>query len=76
MNFEPVRTIADLDSLDHGEIVAGYVEYEPGDPEPGINRGRAYWHGWHNAAIDHHQIEKDDAAAELAHEVISTGYRR
>lgn len=74
MNFEPVRTIADLETLDEDEIVAGYTEYHKGDPEPGPNRGRSYWHGWRNAAIDHREIEKDDASAQLAHEVVSTDY--
>jgi len=74
MNFEPVRTVADLETLDHDEILAGYMEWRAGDPEPGLNRGRSYWHGWRNAAIDHRAIEKDDAAAQLAHEVIATGY--
>lgn len=71
--FEPVRTLEDLLTLDPHEITAGYTEFQRGDPEPGPNRGRAYWHGWRNAAIDHGQIEKDDAAAQLAHEVAPRG---
>jgi hypothetical protein len=77
MNFEPVRTKADLDMLNHDEIVAGYMEAERGDPEPGVNRGRAYWHGWCNAMMDFHEIEIDDAARALVHEVAPGGvYRR
>ena len=67
-NFEPVRALWDLDALDDDEIVAGYREFSKDDPWPGVNRGRAYWHGWRNAAIDVGLIEKDDAAAQLAHE--------
>lgn len=76
MNFEPVRTVADLETLDGDEIFAGYTEWKPGDPEPGPNRGRSYWHGWRNAAIDHRELEGDDASAQLAHEVVQSGYLR
>ncbi len=48
MNFDPVRTLADLETLDKNEIMEGYLSTTPGDPEPGPNRGRAYWHGWRN----------------------------
>jgi len=67
--FEPVATKADLETLDHAEIVAGYCEWNRDDPEPGPNRGRAYWHGWRNAAADHGQIPQDWAMASLAHEL-------
>lgn len=73
MNFAPVRTKADLDTLDHDEIVAGYTETKRGDPEPGPNRGRAYWHGWRNAMIDFGEIPKDDAARDLARELWPQG---
>ncbi len=76
MNFEPVRTLADLDTLDHTEIVEGYMSAARGDPEPGPNRGRSYWHGWRNAMIDMGVIEIDDAAHALAHEVAPSGVFR
>ncbi len=72
-NFAPVRTKADLDTLDDDEIVAGYTEARRGDPEPGVNRGRAYWHGWRNKMIDMGEIPVDDASASLAHEVYPRG---
>jgi hypothetical protein len=50
--FTPIATLDDLNSLDEDEILAGYRDYRRGDPEPGPNRGRAYWHGWMNAARD------------------------
>jgi hypothetical protein len=52
IDFAPVATLDDLCSLDDEEIIAGYREFRPDDPEPGPNRGRAYWHGWMNAARD------------------------
>ncbi len=77
MNFEPVRTKADLDTLNHAEIVEGYMSASSGDPEPGPNRGRAYWHGWRVRMMDFGEIEIDDAARALVHEVAPNGvYRR
>jgi hypothetical protein len=52
MIFEPVTTVDDLATLDPLEIIAGYFGYRRGDPEPGLDRSRAYWHGWRNAARD------------------------
>lgn len=70
MNFEPVATLADLDSLDHDQIFEGYVSAERGDPEPGPNRGRAYWHGWRMAMIDMGEIEIDATHRVLVHEYV------
>lgn len=75
-NFQPVATAADLATLDVDEVCAGYLEYRIGDPEPGLNRGRAYWHGWRNAARDRGQIEGDVAMAQLAHEIWRGGTLR
>lgn len=73
MNFEPVRTKADLDTLDRAQIVEGYLAAERGDPEPGPNRGRAYWHGWRNRMMDLGEIPIDDAARRLIHEIAPGG---
>lgn len=59
-NFETVKTLADLDSLDTAEIVEGHLSAERGDPEPGPNRGRAFWHGWRTRMMDLGQIEIDE----------------
>ncbi len=69
-NFEPVRTLADLESLDFADILDGYKSAERGDPEPGPNRGRAYWHGWRNRMMDYGVIPTDEAAQQLAREVV------
>lgn len=71
--FEPVRTKADLYTLDPDEILAGYMEAKRGDPEPGPNHGRAYWHGWRNRMIDYGEIQVDDASMQLAHELWPNG---
>ena len=64
--FAPISTIADLMTLNDDEILAGYLDYRTGDPEPGANRGRSYWHGWMNAARDHGERPKTPEAAKLA----------
>jgi hypothetical protein len=69
VNFEPVRTLADLESLDADEILAGYLDAKRGDPEPGPNRGRAYWHGWRNRMMDLGELPHDDASRQLAREL-------
>lgn len=66
MSREPVTTLDDLDDLDPEEVIAGYWDGYDGEPEPGDNRSRAYWHGWRNGAVDGKHREKDDAQAELA----------
>ncbi len=67
--FDPPRTAADLDSLDDAEIYAGSRDYQRGDPEPGPNRGRAYWYGWHVAAMNHGDRETDEAMRDLVRAV-------
>lgn len=73
MSFEPVRTLADVESLDDDEVLDGYLEAKRGDLEPGLNRGRAYWHGWRNRMIDLGEIKPDDASWQLAHELWPRG---
>lgn len=58
--FAPVLTLDDLDSLDQDQMHEGYMSAERGDPEPGENRGRAFWHGWRMRMIDFGSIETDD----------------
>jgi hypothetical protein len=50
-NFTPVATMSDLATLDRDEVLRGWGEFEIGDPEPGPNHSRSYWHGWRCAAM-------------------------
>ena len=68
--FEPVRTKAELDALDPSEILEGYMSAERGDPEPGQNRGKAFWHGWRNRMIDMGESPSDEASRALAREYL------
>jgi len=73
MNFKPVSTVLDLETLDHSEIVEGYLSAEKDDPEPGPNRGRAYWHGWCNRMRDKGAMAMEDASWRLARELVTRG---
>ena len=76
MRFEPVRTLADLETLCESEVVEGYVKTERGDPEPGENRGRAFWHGWRNRMMDLNGLPHDDASRQLVAEYVARARNR
>lgn len=66
----PVTTVAELDTLDDTEIVEGYHDGRAGEPEPGDNRSKAYWHGWRNGRVDGgHEANPDGAMMELIRDV-------
>lgn len=70
MHFPPVADLWELDSLDHDQVVAGYSSAERGDPEPGPNRGKSYWHGWRCRMMDLGEIEIDDVHRGLVREYV------
>lgn len=74
--FKPVSTLADLETLDQDEIMEGYRSAERGDPEPGENRGRAFWHGWCNRMRDMGELPPTEASCKLAHEWAKDGGKR
>lgn len=65
MSFPPVTTLEDLDSLDEADMVEGYRTTQRGDPEPGPNRGRSFWHGWRTRMMDYGEIKADAAHMKL-----------
>jgi hypothetical protein len=68
--FAPVTTVADLTTLDHDEMLDSFRDGYHGDPEPGNNHSRSYWHGWRNGAVDGGHRAIDRAQRELAHAVV------
>lgn len=48
----PPLTAFDILAYDTEEIVAGYRQFRPCDPEPGDNRSASYRWGWANARRD------------------------
>ena len=68
--FAPVTTLADLNSLDQEQIIEGYLTAQRGDPEPGENRGRAFWHGWRCRMFDCGQLTPDAGHIRLVREYV------
>lgn len=65
----PVTTTAELATLDDGEILEGYRDGFAGEPEPGDNRSKSYWHGWRNGTSDRYHTA-DAAQRTLARAVV------
>lgn len=70
--FKPVRTKADLLNLDDDEVIAGYWSGRDGDPAPGSDKSRSFWHGWRNGRADGGFDPIDPAQRQLAREVVGT----
>lgn len=71
----PVMTLEDLATLDDAEVLEGYLDGYHGEPEPGDNRSRSYWHGWRNGAVDGKRRQIDQAQQELARAVVAQSRR-
>lgn len=69
----PVLTVDDLLALDGAEMVEGYNDGRNGEPPPGDNRSRAYWHGWRVGAMDAGRIPIDADHQKLAHAAAPNG---
>ena len=67
----PVRTTDELRVLDGDEVVEGYQDGRKGEPEPGGNRSKAYWHGWRNGRVDGGHAKLDDAQRALCRDVVT-----
>ncbi len=65
-----VETLAELDTLDDAEIQEGYRDGRSGEPEPGDNRSKSYWHGWRNGMMDSHRMKPDAASMRLVAEYV------
>lgn len=76
MPFAPVATLDDLDSLDEAEMIEGHRSAERGDPEPGENRGRSFWHGWRTRMMDLRAIEVDDTHRALVAQYVRRSNRK
>ena len=65
----PVTTLAELDALDEGEMIAGHSA-KRGDPEPGGNHSRSYHHGWRTRMMDLGEIPITPDHRKLTHEYV------
>ena len=50
--------------------MAGYLAGLHGEPEPGSDKSKSYWHGWRNGMMDTGRLPHDEAARNLAAEVV------
>ena len=73
--FRPVETVEDLNSLNDDEIVAGYRSGMHGDPEPGSDKSRSFWHGWRNGEVDSKRKEIDGHQMRLAEAIYGPSRR-
>jgi len=64
--FDRIVTLRDLANQDPAEMLSGYRAGLNGDPEPGSDKSRGFWHGWLNGMVDSGRREKDQAQAILA----------
>jgi hypothetical protein len=62
---QPVTTLEELGTLDHAEVMEGYMDGLKGEP-CGDNRSRSFWHGWRNGMVDGGHAAKQPDQAELA----------
>lgn len=68
--FPVVTCLSELELLNSNEIVEGYLAGFKGDPEPGSDKSKSYWHGWRNGHVDGGHGPIDHAQCELAREFV------
>jgi len=68
--FQPVATKAELEMLNDGEMVEGYMSGLNGDAEPGSDKSRSHWHGWRNGMVDSGRVQIDSSQMKLVREVV------
>lgn len=68
--FLPVTTVSDLAQLDAEDVGAGYMAGLEGDPEPGSDKSRSFWHGYRNGMCDSGRRSVDDAQRQLVRAVV------
>lgn len=67
----PVRGLDELYALDEAEMQEGYWDGRAGEPEPGDNRSKAYWHGWRVGMMDAGRLPIDADHRKLVAEFAS-----
>lgn len=48
----PPRDVWDIAAYDPNELIAGFLDHRPDDPEPGPNRSPSFRWGWSNRRRD------------------------
>jgi hypothetical protein len=73
---KPVTTLEELDMLNSDETVEGHLSAQKGDPEPGANHSRAFYHGWRTRMMDLGEIEITPEHRELVRQWVARGRNR
>lgn len=68
--YLPISAARELSVLDESECLEGYLAGLNCEPEPGSDKSKSYWHGWRNGAMDSGRLPIDQAARNLAEEVV------
>ena len=71
MNFQPVATLEELDTLDPCEMIKGYQSGLRHEPEPNESKGKSFWHGWRNGMMDRGYMKSDIASESLARLIVA-----
>ena len=64
--YNPIVSIHDLKLCDSQEMLDGYWSGFHGEPEPGSNRSKSFWHGWRNGRVDGNHSKIDYSQQILA----------
>ncbi len=68
--FRPISEIDDLEKQDEAEMSIGYMAGLRGDPAPGSQHSRSFWHGWRNGMVDSGRAKIDSAQQDLARAIV------
>lgn len=72
--FKSAATVVDLETLDQADVLAGYYSGLNGDPAPGSDKSRGFFHGWRNGMADTRRTDTTPEQQQLCREMVDTGY--
>ncbi len=64
-----VSELADFLDLDESDMLLGYIDGYEGQPSPGPDHSRSFYHGWRNGRVDAGRATADAAQLALAAEL-------
>ena len=67
--YAPLTSAAELAVIDDDDFVAGYRAGLDGEPTPGSDRSKSFWHGWRNGMFDSMRMPLDAAALALVQDM-------
>jgi hypothetical protein len=67
---KPVAKLAELDTFGQNDMAAGALAADDGEPEPGPNQSRAYYHGWRARMMARQKIPTSEEQVQLDREFL------